>query len=130
MAEAAALLSKNPVNRTQSSIVEFFDQEQSEQKGVPPEESTSNTVSPSSLGTNSNLRPFRCDECCISFRTSGHLARHKRSKSHIDRWKPPLIENIDPGVENSRTNSTDTNQQNTSSVDDAENRPYRTAKLN
>ena len=109
------------------NIVEFFDQEQSEQKGGgPPEESTSNTVSPSSLGTNSNLRPFRCDECCISFRTSGHLARHKRSKSHIDRWKP---ENIDPGVENSRTNSTDTNQQ-TSPVDDAENRPYRTAKLN
>ncbi len=27
-------------------------------------------------------RPFRCDPCGVSFRTKGHLVKHRRSSSH------------------------------------------------
>ncbi|KAF2361839.1 Zinc finger C2H2-type [Trinorchestia longiramus] len=30
-------------------------------------------------------RPFRCDSCSVSFRTSGHLQKHKRSASHFNK---------------------------------------------
>lgn len=30
-------------------------------------------------------RPFRCDACAVSFRTRGHLQKHKRSVSHFNR---------------------------------------------
>lgn len=30
-------------------------------------------------------RPFRCDSCAISFRTKGHLQKHKRSVSHYNK---------------------------------------------
>lgn len=30
-------------------------------------------------------RPFRCDACAVSFRTRGHLQKHKRSVSHYNR---------------------------------------------
>jgi len=32
-----------------------------------------------------NPRPHKCDECGIAFRILGHLAKHKRSKSHAAR---------------------------------------------
>ncbi len=28
-------------------------------------------------------RPFRCDDCGISFRTKGHLLKHQRSENHV-----------------------------------------------
>jgi hypothetical protein len=111
-AETAALLSKNQVNRPQTSLSEFFDQEQENKVELKQANEEQAMVSPSSLGSNTTLRPYKCDECNISFRTSGHLARHKRSKSHTDRWKPEV------DVENS--NPTET----ISATDDAENRPY------
>ncbi|XP_064488114.1 uncharacterized protein LOC135400263 [Ornithodoros turicata] len=30
-------------------------------------------------------RPFRCDNCAVSFRTKGHLQKHRRSVSHYNR---------------------------------------------
>ena len=30
-------------------------------------------------------RNFRCDTCSVSFRTSGHLAKHKRSSGHFNK---------------------------------------------
>jgi DNA-directed RNA polymerase subunit RPC12/RpoP len=32
-----------------------------------------------------NPRPYKCDECGVAFRIPGHLAKHKRSKSHAAR---------------------------------------------
>ncbi|RWS31638.1 hypothetical protein B4U80_00918 [Leptotrombidium deliense] len=30
-------------------------------------------------------RPFRCEACAVSFRTKGHLQKHKRSSSHLNK---------------------------------------------
>lgn len=30
-------------------------------------------------------RPYRCDSCAVSFRTKGHLQKHKRSVSHLNK---------------------------------------------
>ena len=30
-------------------------------------------------------RPYRCDACAVSFRTNGHLQKHKRSSSHFNK---------------------------------------------
>jgi uncharacterized Zn-finger protein len=30
-------------------------------------------------------RPFKCDSCAVSFRTKGHLQKHKRSVSHFNK---------------------------------------------
>ncbi|KAK7012927.1 hypothetical protein SK128_010584 [Halocaridina rubra] len=30
-------------------------------------------------------RPYRCDSCAVSFRTNGHLQKHKRSLSHFNK---------------------------------------------
>lgn len=30
-------------------------------------------------------RPYRCNSCAVSFRTSGHLKKHKRSTSHMNK---------------------------------------------
>ncbi|XP_042230982.1 uncharacterized protein LOC121872325 isoform X3 [Homarus americanus] len=30
-------------------------------------------------------RPYRCDSCAVSFRTNGHLQKHKRSVSHFNK---------------------------------------------
>lgn len=30
-------------------------------------------------------RPFRCESCAVSFRTNGHLQKHKRSVSHFNK---------------------------------------------
>lgn len=44
---------------------------------------------PSQLRLHVNIhyfeRPFRCDDCAISFRTNGHLEKHKRSASHYNK---------------------------------------------
>ena len=32
-------------------------------------------------------RPFRCDPCGVSFRTKGHLIKHRRSSSHDGKVK-------------------------------------------
>ncbi|XP_022252029.1 uncharacterized protein LOC106468020 isoform X1 [Limulus polyphemus] len=44
---------------------------------------------PSQLRLHVNIhyfeRPFRCDSCVVSFRTKGHLQKHKRSVSHYNK---------------------------------------------
>uniref|UniRef100_A0A6A7G4T3 Shn zinc finger protein n=1 Tax=Hirondellea gigas TaxID=1518452 RepID=A0A6A7G4T3_9CRUS len=44
---------------------------------------------PSQLNLHMNIhymeRPFRCAACAVSFRTSGHLQKHKRSASHFNK---------------------------------------------
>lgn len=44
---------------------------------------------PSQLSLHMNIhymeRPFRCDSCAVSFRTNGHLQKHKRSVSHFNK---------------------------------------------
>ena len=30
-------------------------------------------------------RPYRCDACAVSFRTHGHLQKHKRSSGHFNK---------------------------------------------
>lgn len=44
---------------------------------------------PSQLRLHINIhyfeRPFRCDSCAVSFRTKGHLQKHKRSVSHFNK---------------------------------------------
>ncbi|XP_022235326.1 zinc finger protein 236-like [Limulus polyphemus] len=44
---------------------------------------------PSQLRLHLNIhyfeRPFRCDSCVVSFRTKGHLQKHKRSVSHYNK---------------------------------------------
>lgn len=44
---------------------------------------------PSQLRLHFNIhyfeRPFRCDSCAISFRTKGHLQKHRRSVSHYNK---------------------------------------------
>ncbi|XP_076330364.1 uncharacterized protein LOC143236027 isoform X1 [Tachypleus tridentatus] len=44
---------------------------------------------PSQLRLHLNIhyfeRPFRCDNCVVSFRTKGHLQKHKRSVSHYNK---------------------------------------------
>lgn len=30
-------------------------------------------------------RPFRCESCAVSFRTNGHLQKHRRSVSHFNK---------------------------------------------
>lgn len=37
------------------------------------------------FATNSDPRPYKCDECGVAFRIQGHLAKHKRSKVHAAR---------------------------------------------
>lgn len=44
---------------------------------------------PSQLKLHLNIhlieRPFRCDSCVVSFRTKGHLQKHSRSTSHLNK---------------------------------------------
>lgn len=44
---------------------------------------------PAQLSLHMNIhymeRPFRCDSCAVSFRTNGHLQKHKRSVSHFNK---------------------------------------------
>ncbi|CAG2107176.1 unnamed protein product, partial [Medioppia subpectinata] len=44
---------------------------------------------PSQLRLHENIhyfeRPFKCDSCAVSFRTKGHLQKHKRSVSHFNK---------------------------------------------
>ena len=44
---------------------------------------------PSQLRLHINIhffeRPFRCDSCAVSFRTKGHLQKHSRSVSHLNK---------------------------------------------
>ena len=44
---------------------------------------------PSQLRLHSNIhymeRPFRCDDCAVSFRTKGHLVKHERSAGHFNK---------------------------------------------
>ena len=44
---------------------------------------------PSQLRLHINIhyfeRPFRCDSCAVSFRTKGHLQKHRRSVSHYNK---------------------------------------------
>ena len=44
---------------------------------------------PSQLRLHVNIhyfeRPFRCDACAVSFRTKGHLQKHKRSVGHFNK---------------------------------------------
>ena len=44
---------------------------------------------PSQLRLHINIhyfeRPFRCDACAVSFRTKGHLQKHKRSVTHFNK---------------------------------------------
>lgn len=47
-------------------------------------------------------RPFRCDNCAVSFRTKGHLQKHKRSVSHYNKvnmnmtFGTPTVDNPRP----------------------------------
>ncbi|KAG0718248.1 Zinc finger protein 558 [Chionoecetes opilio] len=44
---------------------------------------------PAQLSLHMNIhymeRPFRCDSCAVSFRTNGHLQKHKRSVGHFNK---------------------------------------------
>ncbi|GFU40564.1 transcription factor HIVEP3 [Trichonephila clavipes] len=46
-------------------------------------------------------RPFRCDNCAVSFRTKGHLQKHKRSVSHYNKVNMNLTFGT-PTVDNPR----------------------------
>lgn len=46
-------------------------------------------------------RPFRCDNCAVSFRTKGHLQKHKRSVSHFNKVNMNLTFGT-PTVDNPR----------------------------
>nr|XP_015924919.1 uncharacterized protein LOC107452830 isoform X2 [Parasteatoda tepidariorum] len=46
-------------------------------------------------------RPFRCDNCAVSFRTKGHLQKHKRSVSHYNKVNMNLTFGT-PSVDNPR----------------------------
>ena len=60
---------------------------------------------PSQLRLHINIhyfeRPFRCDACAVSFRTKGHLQKHKRSVTHFNKVNMNLTFGT-PSTENPR----------------------------
>lgn len=50
---------------------------------------------PSSLRLHVNIhyfeRPYRCDNCAVSFRTKGHLQKHQRSESHLNKLSRNVV---------------------------------------
>lgn len=39
------------------------------------------------IPTSTNPRPFKCEDCDIAFRIKGHLAKHLRSRAHVQKWE-------------------------------------------
>ncbi|CAL4117823.1 unnamed protein product, partial [Meganyctiphanes norvegica] len=60
---------------------------------------------PSQLNLHMNIhyleRPYRCDACAVSFRTNGHLQKHKRSASHFSKVNMNMTFGT-PSMENPR----------------------------
>ncbi|RWS12450.1 hypothetical protein B4U79_12995 [Dinothrombium tinctorium] len=88
----------NSNNLTQSPMVinrlEFMPRGQPAGQGGEEGKSTCSVCNksfskPSQLRLHVNIhyfeRPFRCDACAVSFRTKGHLQKHKRSSSHLNK---------------------------------------------